>query len=262
MQLSDLLRCPSCRGTLDNKGSKDGSSCPSCGTAYPVREGFYQDFAPEIIPQSGFGQWVLESRPGVAIYEKYLRVSFVRVMGQNWDGAFTPALEDAYLVKHVAPVDGPVLDLACGAGRWTRTLVETFGPDRVIGLDLSHTMLERTHRLLNELTLLRGNATQLPFADASLGAVNCSNSLQLFPDPEAAIAEVGRCLKPGGTFTFFTFRKSTSPAYRLLQGPWEKITRVQAFREEDLRAWLTKAGFQVTDFSGPKLIIQGTAVRG
>jgi len=58
-------------------------------------------------------------------------------MGQNRDGAFTPALEDAYLVKHVSPVEGPVLDLACGAGRWTRTLVETFGPGRVIGPDLS-----------------------------------------------------------------------------------------------------------------------------
>lgn len=254
------LCCPSCRGRLDIRDG-DVFHCLACNSSYPLREGIYRDFAPNYTAQSGLGQWVLESRAGVSIYERYLRVSFVRIMGQNWDGAFTPEAEDAYLEMQVAPAEGLILDLACGAGRWTRTLVKTFGVERVIGLDLSHTMLVRTHSILSDLKLFRGNATQLPFADASLGAINCSNSLQLFPDPQAAIAECGRCLKPGGSFTFFTYRQSSVPAYRLLQRSWEKLNRVQAFREEDLRAWLTQAGFRVTDISGPKLIMLGTALR-
>lgn len=250
--------CPNCRGTLDI--ADESILCPNCHTTYPLQDGIY-DFAPGVGPQPGFGQRVMESRIGARLYEDYLRMNFVRVMGQNWDGGLTPEAEDAYLVCQVTPVEVPILDLACGAGRWTHTLVETFGAERVIGLDLSSSMLKRTRRLLSEVLLLRADAARLPFADASLGAVNCSNSLQLFPDPEAVIAEVGRCLKPGGTFTFFTFRKSPSPAYRLLQRACEELNRVKAFQEDDLRAWLSQAGLRVTDLGGPNLIILGTAER-
>lgn len=260
--LTQILRlhavCPNCRATLDI--ADESILCPNCHTTYPFQDDYY-DFAPGVGPQPGFGQRVLESRIGVRLYENYLRVNFVRVMGQNWDGGLTPEAEDAYLVRQITPAEGPILDLACGAGRWTQTLVKTFGADRVIGLDLSPTMLRRTRRLLSEVLLLRGDAARLPFADASLGAVNCSNSLQLFPDPEAVIAEVGRCLRPGGTFTFFTFRKSPSPAYRLLQRACEELNRVKAFQEDDLRAWLSQAGLRVTDLGGPNLIILGTAER-
>ncbi|NLO92499.1 MAG: class I SAM-dependent methyltransferase [Elusimicrobia bacterium] len=45
---------------------------------------------------------------------------------------------------------------------------------------------------------LVADAQRLPFADNSLGAVFMLNTLHHLPDPELALSEIQRCLKPGG----------------------------------------------------------------
>ena len=56
----------------------------------------------------------------VGLYEAHSRPRFVRVMAGDWHGAVTPEREAAYLARHLHPVFGPVVDLACGAGGWTQ----------------------------------------------------------------------------------------------------------------------------------------------
>ena len=219
----------------------------------------FVDFCPEIRHQGGLGQLGMEIPPIVTVYERYLRPNFVRSMGRNWDGALTPADEDRYLVEHVKPVNDLVLDLACGAGRWTQTLVHHFGKERVVGLDLSYASLRASRAVLSDTLLLRGNALQLPFGDDTLGAVNCSNSLQLIPKTPQVLQEVGRTLMPGGTFTCFTFRRSPPGRYRMFQGTLERILSVRAFAMEDIEAWLRAAKMELVDVSGPKLVLLFTA---
>jgi SAM-dependent methyltransferase len=216
------------------------------------------DFSPEIRHQGGLGQLGMEIPPLVAIYERHLRPNFVRSMGRNWDGALTPAEEDKYLLDHVQPVKNLVLDLACGAGRWTRTLVNTFGND-VIGFDLSYASLRASRAVLPNTLLLRGNALQLPFADGTFGATNCSNSLQLIPNTPQVLKEVGRTLTRGGTFTCFTFRKSPPGKYRAFQATLERILSVRAFAIEDIESWLNAANMELVDVSGPNLALLFTA---
>ena len=48
--------------------------------------------------------------------------------------------------------------------------------------------------------VLRGDATRLPFADASFDAVITSEVLEHIPDDTGALAEMVRVLRPGGTF--------------------------------------------------------------
>jgi SAM-dependent methyltransferase len=220
-------------------------------------EGFV-DFSPQIKHQGGLGQLGMEIPPLVAIYERHLRPNFVRSMGRNWDGALTPADEDKYLLKHVQPVNDLVLDLACGAGRWTRTLVNKFGSD-VVGFDLSYASLRASRAVLPDTLLLRGNALQLPFADGTFGAINCSNSLQLIPNTPQVLKEVGRTLMSGGTFTCFTFRKSPPGKYRAFQATLERILSVRAFAIEDIESWLNAANMELVDVSGPNLALLFTA---
>ncbi|WP_157601379.1 class I SAM-dependent methyltransferase [Stigmatella aurantiaca] len=214
---------------------------------------------PELTASTNVSQAILENPMFVALYEPLIRVNFVRLMARNFNGALTPELEDAYLQKFLRPVDGPVLDLACGAGRWTRTLANLVGVERLIALDLSRAMLEAAKEVLPNVFFVRGNAQQLPLSDASLGAVSCWNSLQLLPNPSEAIREVSRCLKPGGVFTCFTYRRAREPLYGYFQSTFARNGGVRPFDEEELRQWLTQAGLVVEDLGGPNLALLLTA---
>ena len=261
-QLSETFHghfaCPSCRGPLS--GAADGLRCQSCGHEYSSATG-YVDFAPEIRMKPGLGPFYLQDPLHVTRYEKATRAAFLEIMGRNWDHELTAEDEDEYLRRSLAPAEGLVLDLACGAGRWTRELMRIFGDDRVVGLDLSVAMIDLIRTELPTLCVVRGTALQLPFGDGSLGAVNCSNALQLLPDPRAVLQEIGRCLRPGGLFTAFTFRRSDRPTYRYFQRRHEQTFNVRAFHTTELVTWLTSAGLELVDLQSPAGMLLFTARR-
>jgi SAM-dependent methyltransferase len=250
--------CPSCRGPLTAEA--DRLRCPACGHDYSSAAG-YPDFAPEIRMKPGLGPFYLQDPLHVTRYEAATRDAFLEVMGENWARDLTPAAEDDYLRASLHPVDGLVLDLACGSGRWTRTLVRHLGDTRVVGLDLSVPMIDLIRAALPGVCVVRGTALQLPFADGSLAAVNCSNALQLLPDPRSVLREVGRCLRPGGLFTAFTFRRADRPAYRYFQRRHERTFNVRAFTTGELVTWLTAAGLELVDLRSPAGMVLFTARR-
>jgi ubiquinone/menaquinone biosynthesis C-methylase UbiE len=191
-------------------------------------------------------------------YVRRYRKIFVAIMGGIPIRRFTPDDEDSYIRHFMRPVGGPILDLACGPGRWTRTITDTVGAERTIGLDLSFAMLNLARKALPDSLLVRATALPLPFKSSSLGGVNCWNALQTLPEPARIITEVGRCLRPGGLFTCFTFRRGHGP-YQLVQRAWEAIVKVRALDPDKLRQWLTAAELEIKDLQGPNLILLFTA---
>ncbi|WP_158634294.1 class I SAM-dependent methyltransferase [Amycolatopsis sp. WAC 04197] len=244
--LRRALACPACHGGLAR--TSGGLRCAACANEYPAN-GEYPDFAPEMRMKSGLGPFYLQDPLHVPHYEAKTRVAFLEIMGGNWDGAVTPEVEDDYLRGHLGAGDAPLLDLACGAGRWTRTLAGHLGSDQVIGLDLGRAMLTSIRAALPEVPVIRASALALPFADGSLGGVNCSNALQLLPDPRAVLFGAGRCLRPGGVFTAFTFLRSESPARRYFQHRHERTFNVRSFTAGELITWLDSAGLALTDLT-------------
>ena len=109
----------------------------------------------------------------------------------------------ARLLLGLGPGD-VVLDVACGPGNFSREFARAVGDDGlVVGIDASRTMLARgvddlEARGLGNLALIRGDATALPFRDASFDAVCCFAALHLFADPFAALDEMRRVLAPAG----------------------------------------------------------------
>jgi demethylmenaquinone methyltransferase/2-methoxy-6-polyprenyl-1,4-benzoquinol methylase len=97
-----------------------------------------------------------------------------------------------------------VLDLACGTGLNFQHIVEWIGPKgRVVGVDFTRPMLKRaqkklTRRQWDNVTLVEGDATNLPLPADSCDAVLCSYAIAIIPDYRRAIAEAVRVLKPGG----------------------------------------------------------------
>lgn len=260
------LRCPSCQGTLE---SHDGVAlCGGCRARYPVAGGIL-DLTATAAEGDDAGADFLEKLSRVPsmglFYEAVARPAFLRVSGSDWGGAVSPEDEDRYIAEQVRPVDGPVLDLGAGAGRWTAVIAETVGAERLIALDSALPMLNVLRGRLPEVPSVLASAAELPFEDASLGGVVCWNALQAFyADAGAAIAEVGRVLRPGGTFTLMTFRRSDDPVYRYFQSAHrfpQHQGGLQLFDLDDVKRWLAAADLAIREESGPGTFVFLTAVR-
>jgi ubiquinone/menaquinone biosynthesis C-methylase UbiE len=84
-----------------------------------------------------------------------------------------------------------------------------FLPDgiRATGIDLSDPMLAKARARLpipgRDVTLQRGNAEALPFDDDSFDAAILSLILSVVGDPESALRETMRVLRPGGRAVIF-----------------------------------------------------------
>ncbi|GAA3000234.1 class I SAM-dependent methyltransferase [Actinokineospora diospyrosa] len=260
------FRCPSCGQGLEFGDA--AARCRGCANAYAL-DGGIVDFTTTIGDGHDRGAdflFKLAEMPSMGFfYEAYARPNFLRLCGSNWAAQVLPSDEDAYIAEHVRPVDGPVLDLAAGAGRWTAALANAVGAQRVVALDLGLPMLTTLRARLPEIPAVLSSGRTLPFADGSLGAVLCWNALQAFPDDApAVIAEVGRCLRPGGTFTLLTFRNAPDPVYRHFV--WrhhfpQHADGLRLFDYADLRAWLSAAGLRVRHEWRPGTFVVITAQR-
>lgn len=108
-----------------------------------------------------------------------------------------------------------VLDVACGTGIVARAAAERAGDaGQVVGLDLNPGMLAVANRLQPKIEWRQGDATALPFADASFDRVLCQFGLMFFPGRPAALREMHRVLKPGGRLAVATWDAiEISPPY-------------------------------------------------
>jgi ubiquinone/menaquinone biosynthesis C-methylase UbiE len=98
-----------------------------------------------------------------------------------------------------------ILDLGCGTGDLLRTLGTLLGDTGCcVGLDLSQEMLAVAQAKVVDCphtSLIQTDVTQpLPFADESFDLVSSLNLLQEVSAPTLVLEEVGRILKPGGSF--------------------------------------------------------------
>jgi SAM-dependent methyltransferase len=100
--------------------------------------------------------------------------------------------------------DQDVLELGCGAARWSIALARRGA--RVTALDLSDRQLEHARRNVTDagvdVTLLQASAEQVPLPDRSFDLVFCDHGAMSFADPYRSVPEVARLLRPGGLFAF------------------------------------------------------------
>ena len=94
-----------------------------------------------------------------------------------------------------------VLDLGCGQGNTTRCLADALEPSECIGVEFDATLVEYAQTRPENPPSVRfqqGDATQLPFPDASFDVVFCRYLLIHIADPVRVVSEMMRVVRPGG----------------------------------------------------------------
>jgi SAM-dependent methyltransferase len=94
-----------------------------------------------------------------------------------------------------------ILDLGCGPGDLALELAHRLRDARIVGLDLSPSMMQLASRHATtdgRLRFVVGDATALPFSDGTVDVVVSSLSLHHWSDPAAVFYEIARVLRPGG----------------------------------------------------------------
>jgi ubiquinone/menaquinone biosynthesis C-methylase UbiE len=249
----ETLVCPSCRGELQFDADNATVGCPVCH--HPIQ------FADDVLDMIGDA----EPRSAEFVeklaerYESLTRPRFVRVMAKDRDRQLTPEREEDYLRQFLHTAEGPVLDLACGAGGWTERVVRQVGMGRVIAVDYALPMVQACTRRIPHLIGIRGDAGALPIRSGILAGANCSDALQALPDPATAIAEVARCLRPGAPFTALTFVEGDG-LYRYFQHR-TPIHNRHVFAPTELRSMIENAGLTLTDWTQTGLAVFFTATK-
>ena len=123
------------------------------------------------------------------------------------------------LVAALAPGPGDtVLDLAAGTGDVTAAIAATGA--RVISTDLSPVMVEAARRRgLAGVEYRVMDMQEIELPDDSVDAVVSRYGYMLVPDPERALRETRRVLRPGGQLAFATWAPANRNPWATAYGP-------------------------------------------
>jgi ubiquinone/menaquinone biosynthesis C-methylase UbiE len=111
------------------------------------------------------------------------------------------AMLDTYLAEIEFRPGSRVLEIGCGTGSVTRVLAGRPGVAEAVGIDPSPVFISKARELTGaamNVTFEQGDGRGLPCADANFDAVVLHTTLCHIPQPELALAEAFRVLRPGG----------------------------------------------------------------
>jgi demethylmenaquinone methyltransferase/2-methoxy-6-polyprenyl-1,4-benzoquinol methylase len=120
------------------------------------------------------------------------------------------------------PENARVLDVCTGTGDLALAAVAQRQGVTVIGVDFAAEMLRlglakvRTASLQRQIRLVRGDAARIPVGDATCDAATIGFGIRNVAEPERALAEIARILKPAGRLAILEFGQPRIPGIRTL----------------------------------------------
>ncbi len=126
----------------------------------------------------------------------YANVSFGRFSQYWWSNRFY-----AMLARRYGRRGGNLLEIGCGLGHLVGQLEPHF---HTWAIDINRWALEKARQVAAKTCLIHASAEELPFADRIFDVVLIKHIVEHLPNPERAIAEIGRVTRPGGLLILAT----------------------------------------------------------
>jgi SAM-dependent methyltransferase len=119
---------------------------------------------------------------------------------QKFMGRWSPFLAELFVPWLAVPAGRDWLDVGCGTGALTRTILAQAQPAHILGVDPSEAFVNYARQNISDsrATFEVGGAQALPVEDASFDVTVAGLVLNFVPDAAAALAEIKRALRPGG----------------------------------------------------------------
>jgi SAM-dependent methyltransferase len=122
-------------------------------------------------------------------------------------GRWSRLVAREFLEWLAAPADARWLDVGCGTGALTATILDTTAPAHVCSVDRSLGYAAFARRNVSEprVTFAVADARMLPLPSASADFIVSGLVLNFVPEPEFATAEMARVVRPGGTVALYVW---------------------------------------------------------
>ena len=154
-----------------------------------------------------------------------------------YDAVFGPVFRLGRLaaVQAAEQIGGRILEVGVGTGLSLPSYGKT---NRICGIDISEPMLAKARKrvrrenLSHVESIQRGDAEQLDFPDASFDVVVAQYVVTAIPNPERALNEFVRVLRPGGEIILTTRIGAVSGVRRAVEGVLMPLTSRLGWRTE------------------------------
>ena len=169
----------------------------------------------------------------------YADVTFAKYSMYWWSNRFY-----AKLARRHGKRGGNLLEIGSGMGHLVGQLEDSFVTD---GIDVNHWAVKQSTDVANKTNLQTASAEDLPFVDNSFDVVIIKHIVEHLPNPEKAIAEIGRVTASNGILILAT------PNLDSLFKPWkgekwigyQDPTHISLYPPATWLDWIQKSGFSL-----------------
>lgn len=171
---------------------------------------------------------------------------FFNDMAASWDEGAAERGADrlSRMAERLNIIAGSMLlDVGVGTAVFTPYLLERVGESgRIISVDFAGEMLRKAQaKGFKDVAFLCADVTSLPLASEVFDAAACYSSFPHFQDKPAALKEMHRVIKPGGSL--FICHTSSRKEINKLHRRFPAINRDIIPDEAEMQALLSTAGF-------------------
>jgi ubiquinone/menaquinone biosynthesis C-methylase UbiE len=190
---------------------------------------------------------------------------------RNTAGAAAEFEADAARIAKRLQPDSRVLEIAPGPGYLSVALAR-LGPYQVSGLDISRSFVriatENAARAGVAVDFQQGDAANIPFAGDTFDFIVCRAAFKNFGDPEGALREMRRVLKPGGEALIIDMSRDATDAdidtlvdgmklgavdALMTRAIFKHSLRKRAYTKADFQRMAAQASFKITEMTAESI---------
>lgn len=175
---------------------------------------------------------------------------------EQYIGRWSRQVAPLFLAWLNIPAGRRWVDVGCGTGALCTAIMDHCAPSAVIGVEPSEGFLRVAKENLagRAVALHPGSASAIPLGDASMDAVVAGLVLNFVPDPRAALIEMARVTRKGGTIAVYVW--DYAEKMQLMRYFWDAAVELDpniAKHDEGVRFPLCRPEVLKTLFAEPGL---------